>query len=104
MRLRYTTPALADLASILDYLAAHPPEAAGHVQTRIKTIISLPLRYPHIGRLTNDPSIHRLTITPYPYAITPYPYLVFYEATDTEIVIHAVRHSTQDPANTPGNS
>ena len=27
---------------------------------------------------------------------TPYPYLIFYEATDTEIIIHAVRHGACD--------
>jgi plasmid stabilization system protein ParE len=88
---------LADLASILDYVAAHSPEAARRVQTRIKAVVSLPLRYPHVGRLTNDPSIRRLTITPYPY-------LVFYEAREKEIIIHAVRHSARDPSSMPGNA
>jgi hypothetical protein len=32
----------------------------------------------------------------------PSPYLVFYEATDTEIVIHAVRHAAGDPGSMPG--
>jgi hypothetical protein len=26
---------------------------------------------------------------------TPYPYLIFYEATDAEIIIHAVRHGAR---------
>ena len=33
--------------------------------------------------------------------MTPYPYLVLYEATDTEIVIHAVRHGARDPSADP---
>jgi plasmid stabilization system protein ParE len=78
-------------------MAAYSPQAARSVQMRLKAIIALPLRHPHIGRLTNDPAIRRLTITPYPY-------LVFYEATGTEIIIHAIRHSAQDPSSMPGNS
>jgi toxin ParE1/3/4 len=26
---------------------------------------------------------------------TPYPYLIFYEATDDEIIVHAVRHGAR---------
>ena len=29
---------------------------------------------------------------------TPYPYLVFYEATDTEVIVHAIRHGARDPS------
>jgi len=28
--------------------------------------------------------------------------LVFYEATDTEVIIHAIRHGARDPAGMPG--
>lgn len=31
----------------------------------------------------------------------PYPYLVFYEATETEIIIHAVRHAARNPSEMP---
>jgi toxin ParE1/3/4 len=34
----------------------------------------------------------------------PHPYLIFYEATETEIIIHAVRHAARDPAGMPGAS
>jgi toxin ParE1/3/4 len=36
--------------------------------------------------------------------VTPYPYLVFYEATDAEIIIHAVRHAARDPSGMPGSA
>ncbi len=94
MKLRYTLPALADLSSILDYIAAHSPQGAKHVQARIQAIIELLLLHPHIGTLTDNPAIRRLP-TP------PYPYLVFYEATETEIIIHAVRHAARDPSGMP---
>jgi toxin ParE1/3/4 len=34
----------------------------------------------------------------------PFPYLIFYEATDAEVIIHAVRHAARDPAGQPGAS
>jgi plasmid stabilization system protein ParE len=97
VRLRYTRPALADLGAILDYIAAHSPQGARRVQARIKALTDLLLQHPHIGRRTNDPTIRRMTTTPYPY-------LVFYEATETEIIIHAVRHAARDPSSMPGSA
>lgn len=97
MKLRYTLPALADLSSILDYIAARSPGGARRVQARIQTIIDLLLLHPQIGTRTDDPAIRRLTTSPYPY-------LIFYEATETEIIIHAVRHSARDPSRMPGGA
>jgi addiction module RelE/StbE family toxin len=91
MRLRYTLPALADLTSILDYIADHSPQGATRIHTRIGAVTDLLLRYPLTGAVTDDPTIRRITITPYPY-------LIFYEATDAEIIIHAVRHGARDPS------
>jgi toxin ParE1/3/4 len=91
MRLRYTLPALADLASILDYVADRSPQGAARVHTRIRAVTDLLLRYPQAGAVTDDPTIRRTTTTPYPY-------LIFYEATDAEIIIHAVRHGARDPS------
>jgi toxin ParE1/3/4 len=97
VRLRYTLPALADLSAILDYIAARSPQRARRVQARIKALTDLLLLHPHIGRRTNDPAIRRMTTAPYPY-------LVFYEATQTEIIIHAVRHAARDPSDMPGSA
>jgi plasmid stabilization system protein ParE len=33
---------------------------------------------------------------------SPHPYLIFYEATDSEIIFHAVRHGARDPSGMPG--
>jgi plasmid stabilization system protein ParE len=97
VKLRYTLPALADLSAILDYVAAHSPRGARRVQARIQALTDLLLLHPHIGRRTNDPAIRRMTTTPHPY-------LVFYEATETEIIIHAVRHAARDPSGMPGSA
>ncbi len=97
VKLRYTLPALADLSAILDYIAADSPQGARRVQARIQTLTDLLFLHPHIGRRTNDPVIRRMTTTPYPY-------LIFYEATDTEIIIHAVRHAARHPSGMPGSA
>jgi toxin ParE1/3/4 len=55
------------------------------------------LLHPQMGRRTADPVIRRVTITPYSY-------LVFYEATETEIIIHAIRHAARDPSGAPGSA
>ena len=91
MRLRYTLPALADLADILDYIADRSPQGAARVHSRIRAVTDMLLRYPPAGAVTDDPAIRRLTTTPYPY-------LIFYEATGDEVIIHAVRHGARDPS------
>jgi toxin ParE1/3/4 len=96
VKLRFTLPALADLDATLDYVAAHSPQGAKRIQARIQKVIDLLVLYPHIGVRTDDPVIRRLTTAPYPY-------LIFYEVTDTEIIVHAVRHAARDPSGMPGS-
>jgi toxin ParE1/3/4 len=91
MKLRYTLPALADLAAILEYIADRSPQGAARIHSRIRAVTDLLLRYPLAGAVTDDPTIRRLTTTPYPY-------LIFYETTDEEVIIHAVRHGARDPS------
>ncbi|HZK91981.1 MAG TPA: type II toxin-antitoxin system RelE/ParE family toxin [Stellaceae bacterium] len=85
------------LSAILDYIAAHSPQGARRVHARTQALTDLLLVHPRIGRRTNDPSIRRM-------ATTPYPYLVFYEITEREIIIHAVRHAAQEPSGMPGSA
>ncbi|HEY5071187.1 MAG TPA: type II toxin-antitoxin system RelE/ParE family toxin [Caulobacteraceae bacterium] len=95
MRLRYTPPALADLAAILDYIAERSPAGAARIHGRILAITRLLSRYPRAGAPTDDPTIRRMMATPYPY-------LIFYEATDEELIIHALRHAAREPPDNPG--
>lgn len=97
MKLRYTRPALADLSAILDYIAAHSPQGAKRVQKRVQAIVDLLSTYPHVGVRTDDPAIRRMTTLPHPY-------LIFYEITESEIIIHAVRHAARDPSGMPGST
>jgi plasmid stabilization system protein ParE len=96
VKVRYTLPALADLVAILDYIAEHSPQGARRVQARIQAIIDILPVQPLIGTLTREPTIRRLPAVPYPY-------LVFYEVTESEIIIHAVRHGARDPSGMPGS-
>ena len=97
MKLHYTLPALADLNLTLDYIAAHSPQGARKVQARIQVIIDLLLTQPNIGTRTDDPAIRRMTTSSYPY-------LIFCEATEAEIIIHAVRHAARNAAGMPGSA
>jgi toxin ParE1/3/4 len=36
--------------------------------------------------------------------MTPYPYLVFYEATETEVIIYAGRQAARDRSGMPGST
>lgn len=97
MRVRYTRPALAGLAAILDTIAARSPQGARRVQSRIQAVTGLLAVHPLIGTRTDDPLIRRLPIPPYPY-------LVFYQVAGDEIVIHAVCHAARDPSSMPGSA
>ena len=97
MTLRYTRPALDDLEAILDYIAEKSPHGAGRVHERIETVINLLVSHPGIGARTDGPVIRRTSVSPYPY-------LIFYEATSSKIIIHAVRHAARDQSGMPGSS
>ena len=91
MKLRYTLRGAAELDQVLSYIEAQSPKGARHVQARIKAIIELLLRYPRAGRLTSKAGLRRMVVSPYPF-------LIFYQATEDEIVIHGVRHTARRPS------
>lgn len=94
MKLRYTLRAAAELDEVLSYIEERSPRGARRVQTRIQLIINLLLRHPHAGQLTSKGRLRRMVAFPYPY-------LIFYQATEDEIVIHGVRHSARRPSSMP---
>lgn len=94
MRLRYTVAALADLDAALGYIAERSPQGARRVQRRIRDVIGLLKTAPFIGTRTDDPSMRRMTTTPYPY-------LIFYEVNGVDVIIHAVRHTARDLSGIP---
>jgi toxin ParE1/3/4 len=94
VRLRYTLRAAVELDEILADIEAQSPQGARRVRTRIQVIINLLLQHPHAGQLTSKGRLRRMIVSPYPY-------LIFYQATEDEIVIHGVRHSARRPSSMP---
>ena len=95
MKLRYTLRGAAELDKVLVYIEERSPQGARYVQARIQTIVNLLLQHPHAGQLTSKGRLRRVVASPYPY-------LIFYHATEDEIVIHGVRHSARRPSTMPG--
>ena len=91
MKVRYTSPAAAELASILDDLAEKSPRGAHRVLARILALERLLSAFPECGDRTRLPWLRRLSASPMPYVL-------FYEVADTEIIVHRVRHSARKPA------
>jgi plasmid stabilization system protein ParE len=55
---------------------------------------SLLLERPYAGTLTSRRRLRRILVYPYPYVI-------FYEAAETEIIVHGIRNGARDPASAP---
>ena len=89
MKLRFTEPALADLDDILSYIRERSPKGADSVSRRIEELLIKVLDAPGMGSPTERPRQRRLVALPYPY-------LIFYEVTETEIIVHAVRHGHRE--------
>jgi len=97
VKVRFTIPALDDLEEIAGYLASRSPQGARKVLSRMRALAGLLPEHPRMGTRTDDPSIRRLVVTPYPY-------LIFYEIGAEEIIIHAVRHAAREPSSMPGSA
>lgn len=95
MRVRYTRPAAANIAALLDDLAEQSPAGARSVRSRLQAIEGLLAQFPKAGQATRLPWLRRMVVRPYPY-------LIFYEVTETEVIIHSVWHSARDPSDLPG--
>jgi toxin ParE1/3/4 len=96
LKVRYTLPALADLEAILDYVTERSPQGAHRIKTRIRAVEQLLAQYPLTGARTRHPWLRRIRISAYPYVI-------FYEAADGEVIVHAVRHAARAPSTMPGS-
>lgn len=91
MKLRYTLRAAAELDEILSYIDERSPQGARSVKARIQAMTTLLSQHPQAGNLTSKSGLRRMVVYPYPY-------LIFYRATESEIVIHGVRHSARRPS------
>jgi toxin ParE1/3/4 len=94
VKLRYTLRAAEELDQVLSYIDERSPRGAQQVRARIKTIVDLIALHPHAGQRTNTRGLRRVVVYPYPY-------LIFYAATNDEVVIHGVRHAARQPSSMP---
>ncbi|HKI15765.1 MAG TPA: type II toxin-antitoxin system RelE/ParE family toxin [Roseiarcus sp.] len=94
MKLRYTLRAAQELEQVLSYIDDRSPEGARRVKARIQAVIDLIASHPQSGQLTSARRLRRIVVHPYPY-------LIFYAATNDEVVIHGVRHAARRPSSMP---
>ena len=90
MRVRYSGPAAAKLAALLDYISEHSPLGARNVLLRIKEVERHIARFPKLGSPTRDPAVRAMLML-----TLPYPYVVLYEERDDDILVHRIRHTAQ---------
>jgi len=94
VKLRYTLRAAQELEQVLSYIDDRSPEGARRVKARIQAVIDLIASHPQAGQLTSARRLRRIVVHPYPY-------LIFYAATNDEVVIHGVRHAARRPSSMP---
>ena len=94
MKLRFTLRATEELDQILAHIDKRSPHGARRVKARIQTIVDLIALHPQTGRMTSRRRLRRVVVHPYPY-------LIFYSATNEEIIIHGVRHAARRPSSMP---
>ncbi|WP_053221119.1 type II toxin-antitoxin system RelE/ParE family toxin [Methylobacterium indicum] len=92
MKLRYTPEAADELERILDGIAEKSPYGARRIQARIQAAIERLLEQPGSGPPTDLRPMRRTLASPY---------LIFYVATESEIVLVGIRHGARDPATMP---
>lgn len=90
MRVRYTLRAQADLEEIFRYLDEHSPERVQALRREVQRRMSLLGDFPMMGPATDEPGVHEL-------ALTQFPYKVYYELQENEIWVLHVRHMRRRP-------
>lgn len=88
MRIRWTPPALAQIAEIHQYIAADNPQAARRVVAQIRKDATLLSAQPGVGRAGRVPGTRELVVSRYPFIIA-------YRVDRNEIPILAVIHSAR---------
>jgi toxin ParE1/3/4 len=88
VKVRYSGPAAAELAALLDYISEHSPLGARNVLVRIKEVERHIARFPKLGSPTRDPALRAMLTLPYAY-------VVLYEERDDHILVHRIRHTAQ---------
>ncbi|MCU0759415.1 MAG: type II toxin-antitoxin system RelE/ParE family toxin [Steroidobacteraceae bacterium] len=86
--IRWTTPALADLAAIGEFIAADDPAAAGRVVRAIWARTERLQESPDVGRPGRVSGTRELVLPPLPY-------IVVYSRLEQELQVISVLHGSQ---------
>jgi toxin ParE1/3/4 len=90
VKVRYTRRALSQLEKILRHIRGESPAGAQSVELRLRAVVNLLESHPFLGRQMQEAGVRRIVVDPYPY-------LIFYRATQTEVVILRIRHAARRP-------
>ncbi|MFG1378583.1 type II toxin-antitoxin system RelE/ParE family toxin [Xanthobacter autotrophicus] len=90
MKLRFTARALADIAAIAAHIKRDSPAAADRALAAIEAATERLLRFPHLGRPTDEADVRELHVARWPY-------LIYYLTAGEEIILLHVRHAAQRP-------
>jgi toxin ParE1/3/4 len=89
VRITYSPRAIADLGEVASYLIARSPSGARAVEKRIRKTVALLAQF--AGRvLEQRPAVRVIPLGRYPY-------LIFYSASEDELIILHVRHGARRP-------
>ena len=88
MTIRWTRPALADLETILDYIAERNPQAAKAVAINIQSNVQRLREHPNSGRSGRVVGTQELVIPKFPYIIA-------YRVQSENVEVLAVRHTAR---------
>jgi toxin ParE1/3/4 len=86
MKLRYERGALSDLDEIFAYIAQDNPIAAAELVGRIEEVAARISEMPRLGAATKKPQFRKFPVDRY---------LIVYEVTDSEVIVHYVRHGAR---------
>lgn len=89
MKVRWTTPARQDLATIVRYIRKDKPLAAQRVSAKIREQVASLALLPLRNRRGEVEGTHELVFHPWPY-------IAVYRILDNQIQILRVRHAAQD--------
>jgi toxin ParE1/3/4 len=88
-RVRWTTPAAADFARIVERIREDNPSAAHRVAQTIYKGVAALRAFPHRGRIGLAPDTRELVFAPWPY-------IVVYEIIGADVQVLRIRHASQD--------
>lgn len=88
MHLEWTRPALNDLKSAGDYIAADNPKAAERIAERVQEAVEYLLEYPNMGRAGRVQNTRELVISGTPFIIV---YLIVFPKIQILRMLHHAR-------------